>query len=139
MAESFNIGPQTVAPNANILFDYVGCNCKDVTNRVGSGTFTLKGNCCNGCTCDKNFYISFMGNISVPTGQTPGAISVALTLNGEPLGESTAIVTPGAVNGYFSVAVQKSISVPRCTSYTISVRNTSAIPINVQNANLTIN
>lgn len=140
MAESINAAVQTIAPNANAVFQYNTCTCRtsDVTNRVGSGTFTLKGNCCNGCCCDKEFYISFMANIAVPTGQTPQAISVALTLNGEPLGESTATVTPGATEGYFSVAVQKTVIVPRCSNYTISVRNTSPIPINMRNANLSI-
>lgn len=140
MAEWINPANQTIAPNGNAVFSYASCPCKtnDVTNRVGSGIFELKGNCCGSCGCTKEFYVSFVANIAVPADETPGPMTVALTLNGEALGEATAIVTTAVAERYFNIKVQKVVRVPKCSSYTISVRNASPIPIDMQNANLSI-
>lgn len=43
------------------------------------------------------------------------------------------------VDNYFNVTSLANITVPRGCCYTLSVENTSTIPINVQNSNLTIN
>jgi hypothetical protein len=80
----------------------------------------------------------FGANIAVPTGGTVGEISIALSIDGEELGASTAIVTPAAVEEFFNVSVAAYIPVERGCCVTVAVENTSDQAINVQNANLII-
>ena len=80
----------------------------------------------------------FVGNISVPTGGTAEAISVALALGGEALPTTTATVTPAAVENAFNVATSAFVDVPRNCCTSLSVRNISTQAINVANANLMI-
>lgn len=47
------------------------------------------------------------------------------------------IVTPAAVEEFFNVSVSKTIPIWNGCCQTVSVRNTSEIPILVQNANIT--
>ncbi len=137
MAEYSNVAIQLVEPDANVLFaesPFVGSNGY-ISHREGSGIFRLKG-VTNQCRA--LYKVLFGGNIAVPTGGTVGDISVALTIDGEALGSSTAIVTPAAVDNYFNVFVAAYIPVERGCCVTVSVENTSDIPINVQNANIII-
>lgn len=137
MPEYTNAAVQTVAANQNVLFTStpVGCNTGNVIHREGSGIATLRG-VTNQCRA--RYRVNFVGNIAVPTGGTAGAISVSLAINGEPLPASTAIVTPAAVEEYFNVSLDTFVDVPRGCCVTVAVRNTTAMPINVQNANMII-
>lgn len=73
-------------------------------------------------------------------------IAIALTLGGEPILTSRAIVTPAAADEYFNVTSTAIITVPKGCCFNISVDNvtepvdptTPAVQINVQNANLTV-
>lgn len=47
------------------------------------------------------------------------------------------IVTPAAVDNYFNVHGDTFIEVPRGCCVSVSVKNTSTIAVNVQDANLT--
>lgn len=128
MAEFINPLPQTVAVNSNVLFaDTVVEPCQKVRHRRGSGIFTLKGG---------RYLVSFGGNIAVPTGETVGAISLALALNGEALQGSLMTVTPAAVGEFFNVFSMIYIDVPCNCCYTLSVKNISTIPVDVDDANL---
>lgn len=131
---------QEVAVNQNILFTDTVCKGnKWITHRAGSGLVTLKG--FRGCDCDcqpkARYLVSFSGNIAVPTGETVGEISVAIAIDGEPTGATRMIVTPAAVDEYFNVSASTYIDAPNSCCVRVSVENTSTIPINVQNANLT--
>lgn len=88
--------------------------------------------------CKALFKVSFGGNISIPTGGTVGAISVALAVGGEALNSATAIVTPAAVENYFNVFVAAFIEVPRGCCVTVALKNTSTQAIEIANANLVI-
>lgn len=128
---------QTVNLGQNILFTDtpIWGNNKCIIHREGSGLVTLRG------LTNQNFarfHIHFGGNIAVPTGGTVGEIQIAVAIDGEPVATSTAIVTPAAVDEYFNVASFATINVPKGCCVTIAVENTSTIPINVQNANLTV-
>lgn len=107
-----------------------------IIHREGSGLVTLRG--LTSCQNRARFRATFSGNISIPTGQTPTAISVALALNGEPVGPTTMIVTPGVVDRFFNVSSSIYIDVPAGCCTQLSIENTSTIPINVQNANLIV-
>lgn len=128
---------QEVAANADTLFTETAVrgNCSMI-HREGSGLVTLRG--LNNNQCRARFYVYFGSNIAVPTGQTVGPISLAIAINGEAVPTSSVISTPAAVEEYNNVSAAIFIDVPNGCCTTISVKNTSTIPINVQNANLII-
>lgn len=130
---------QAVAAGQNVLFTDtpVRCNRGNVVHREGAGLVTLRG-ICNGCSPFARYRVLFLGNISVPTGGTAEAISVALALGGEALPTTTATVTPAAVENAFNVATSAFVDVPRGCCVSLSVRNISTQAINVANANLMI-
>ncbi len=127
---------QTVQANQNVYFtDTVVCGNSSITHRDDSGLVTLRG-VTNQCRA--RFKVSFGGNIAVPTGETVGPISLAIAIEGEPVAATTMIVTPAAVEQFFNVNANVFIDAPRGCCTTISIQNTSTIPINVQNANLIV-
>ena len=141
MAE-FTYNPvQTV--NANqpvILNNSISCNKGYVYHRNESGVVTLRGIVNNYNACFARYKVTFNANIAVPTGETVGPISIAVSQSGEPILTSRAIVTPTAVDAYFNVTSTAIITVPKGCCFDISVENTSdsGDPINVQNANLVV-
>lgn len=127
---------QEVAENQNVLFtDTVICGGSSIVHRGGSGLVTLRG-LTNQCRAQ--YKVTFGGNIAIPTGGTVEEISLALTIDGEPLGSATMIETPAAVEQFSNVFGAVYIAVPRGCCLTVGVRNTSAQAINVQNANLIV-
>lgn len=130
---------QTVAAGQNVLFTDtpVKCGRGYVVHREGAGLVTLRG-ICNGCAPLARYRVLFLGNISVPTGGTAEAISVALALGGEAIQQTTATVTPAAVENAFNVATSAFVDVPRGCCVSLSVRNISTQAINVANANIMI-
>lgn len=127
---------QEVAENQNVLFtDTVICGSPSIVHRGGSSLVTLRG-LTNQCRAQ--YKVSFGGNIAIPTGGTVEEISLALTIDGEPLGSTLMIETPAAVEEFSNVFSAVYIAVPRGCCLTVGVRNTSAQAINVQNANLIV-
>lgn len=127
---------QTVVENQNVLFTdtVIYGNCSMV-HRDGSGLVTLRG-ITNQCRA--RYRVSFGGNIALPTGGTVEAISLAISVNGEPIATTTMIYTPAAVEEFGNVFSAIFIDVPRDCCVSIGVRNTSMQAIDVQNANLII-
>lgn len=127
---------QTVQANQNVYFtDTVICGNTSIGHRDDSGLVTLRG-VTNQCRA--RFFVTFGGNIAIPTGGTVGPISLAIAINGEAVPATTMIVTPAAVDQYFNVKSSVFVDVPRGCYLNISVTNTSTEAINVQNANLII-
>lgn len=146
MAEFSANALQTVNPGETAVFTTTEVPCMRgfVRNREGSGDFLLSGwvpNGRGGCCCNNQnsalYNVGFSANIAVPTGETVGPISVAIAINGTTIPTSTMIVTPAAVEEFFNVSVSKAIPIWNGCCQTVSVRNTSEIPILVQNANIT--
>ena len=139
MAVEYSFVPlQTVAEDANILFnDGTRCCRKGfVTHRDGAGIFRLKG---ASNVCKTIYRVTFNGNIAVATGGTVGPITVALTEDGELLGNATATVTPAAVGDFFNVSVSTFVIIPCGCCVTVGVRNASdGTAIDVTNANIII-
>lgn len=127
---------QTVAENQNVLFtdEIIGGSCS-ILHRDGSGLVTLKG-VTNQCRA--RFKVTFGGNIAIPTGGTVEAISLAISLDGEPVATTTMIVTPAAIGDFWNVFSAIFIEIPRGCCSSIGVRNISTQAIDVQNANLII-
>ena len=127
---------QTVQANQNVYFtDTVICGNGSISHRDDSGLVTLRG-VTNQCRA--RFMVTFGGNIAIPTGGTVGPISLAITIESEPVPATTMIVTPAAVEQFFNVKSSVFIDVPRGCCTRISVENTSDEAIIVQNANLII-
>ena len=135
-AEYSAVAVQTVAVDDNILFGNGTRACRKgfIQHRDDSGIFFLKG-ATNGC---KAFYrVTFNGNIAIATGGTVEPISIALTINGEELGNALATVTPAAIGDFFNVSVTTFIDIPCGCCVTVSVENVSATTaIDVANANI---
>ena len=127
---------QTVLVNQSVYFTDVPIdgNCS-IIHREGSGLVALKG-LTNQCRA--RYRVSFGANIAVPTGDTVGPVSLAIAIEGEAIPATTMTVTPAAVEEFFNVYSSIVIDVPRGCCNSISIKNISNIPINVQNANLII-
>lgn len=129
---------QTVEADANILFleGVRACRKGYVQHLDNSGIFTLRG-VTNQCRA--SYKVQFNANIAIATGGTVEPISVALAINGEPLANATAIVTPAAVGDFFNVSLATFVNVPCGCCLTVSIRNTSdTTAIDVTNANVII-
>ena len=137
MAAEYSYVPvQTVDVDDNVLFMDGDRACRKgfISHRTGSGIFFLKG-ATNGCKAV--YRVTFDGNIAVATGGTVEPISVALTINGEALGNATATVTPAAIGDFFNVSITTFIDIPCGCCVTVSVENVSATTaIDVTNSNI---
>ena len=60
------------------------------------------------------YLITFSGNIAVPTGETVGEVSLAITADGGILAGYIMRATPAAVEEYFNVSKQHYIDIPYC-------------------------
>lgn len=127
---------QTVNSNQNVLFTEtaVAGNCS-IVHREGSGLVTLRG-LTNQCRA--RFRVWFGGNVAIPTGGTVGPISLALSINGEPVATTTAIATPAAVEEFHNVSASVFLDVPKECCYQVSVKNITDTAIQISNANLII-
>ena len=127
---------QTVNANQNVLFtDNVTFGNCSIMHRNGSGLVTLRG-VTNQCRA--RYKVTFGGNIAIPTGGTVEAISLAISLEGEPITSTTMIATPTAVENFWNVFSAIFVDVPQGCCVSIGVRNTSTQAIEVQNANLIV-
>lgn len=136
MAEYIATAEQTVLANQNVLFsDVTVCGNCSIMHRPGSGLVAVRGITSQ---CRARYKVFFSGNIAIPTGGTVEAISLSLSIDGEPVGSSTMIVTPAAVEEYFNVASAVFLDVPRNCCLQVSVRNSSNQDVLVQNANLIV-
>lgn len=127
---------QTVEVDENITFMDGSRACRKgfIQHRDSSGIFFLKGSS-NGCKAV--YRVTFNANIAIAEDGTVEPISIALTINGEALGNATAIVTPAAIGDFFNVSVSTFIDIPCGCCVTVSVENTSdTTAIDVTNANI---
>ena len=135
-AEYSAIPVQTIAVDENVIFanGSRACHKGYIQHRDTSGIFFLK--CSNGC--NKAVYrVTFNGNIAIATGGTVEPVSVALTINGEELGNAIATVTPTVAEAFFNVSITTFIEIPCGCCVTVSVENVSdTTDIDVQNANI---
>ena len=117
---------QIVAAGQNLLFlDSITCPRGFVVHRNGSGILTLRG-ITGACNLFARYQVTFNGNIAIPEGGTVAAIAAALSLNGEELQYSRAIVTPADVEQYFNITCTRTIDVPKGCCYTLAVENVNA-------------
>lgn len=136
MAEYIANALQTVEENQNVLFtDTTICGNGSMIHNDGSGLVTLRG-ITNQWRA--RFKITFGGNIAIPTGGTVEEISVGISVNGETIPVTVMRVTPAAVEEFFNVNRSIYLNIPAGCCMQVSVKNTSAQAIDVQNANLIV-
>lgn len=136
MAEFTNANTVTVADGQNMPFTETAVSGNPcIVHREGARIITLRG-LTNQCRA--RFKVSFGANLAIPTGGAVGAISAAITVNGEPLNSATGIVTPAATDQYGNIYVAANIDVSRGCCLTVAVKNTSDQAINIANANLIV-
>ena len=129
-----NAVQEVAAANDVIFTDTAVQGNSSMVHREGSGLVKLRG--LTTCQQRARFKIFFSANIALPTGGTAGQISLAISVDGEPVATTTMTVTPAAVEEYFNVASSVYLNVPAGCCSTIGVRNISGVAIDVQNANL---
>lgn len=129
MAEFINSTNQTVAVNANVLFDTTVVEaCPVVTHRKGSGIFNIKGG--------HKFIVVFTANLAGATADTE--LDLAIAINGEPLPYTTMASTPAVVDLFNNVSVVAEIVTPCNCCSQISIRNIGTTPVTVATANLVL-
>ena len=136
MAEYVANAVQTVESNQNILFtNNAVCGNNSIVHRDGSGLVTLKG-LTNQCRA--LFKVTFGTNAAISTGGTVGPISLAIAINGEPIGSSIMTLTPAGIGAFNNVSSSIIIEVPKGCCQTVSVRNISTQAVDVINSNIII-
>lgn len=147
MAEYTAAAVQTVNPGESIIFSEAPVPCRRglVRHRDESGNFLLSGRPgsgtpCGACCCCRPtslvYPVAFGANIAIPTGGTVEEISVSIAIDGGTIPASEMIVTPAAVEEYTNVSRETNAEVWLGCCETVTVRNTSAQPILVQDANI---
>lgn len=122
----------------------VPCNRGLIYHRDDTGIFRLankffRQNVCNCWRRNTNYEVAFHANIAVPDGEDipDEGISIAIAIDGEVDPSSTMIFLPADVEDLGNVGTDIVVTVPcMCSCSTVSVRNTSTVPITVQNANI---
>lgn len=137
---------QTVPVGGSVIFTEspVPCNRGLIYHRDGSGIFRLankffRQNICNCWRRNTNYEVAFHANIAIPEGQTvpEDGIQLSIAIDGEIDPSSTMISDVTAVETFDNVGADIIVTVPCvCGCSSVSVRNTSTIPILVQNANI---
>lgn len=84
------------------------------------------------------FYSSFSANVSIPTGGTVESVSVAISVDGNPIPTSTMIATPAAVEEFSNISTQVFVPIPIYSTGLVTITNTSTQAITLQNSNLTV-
>ena len=137
---------QLVQPGGSVIFTEspVPCNRGLVYHRDGSGIFRLanrffRQNVMNCWRRNTNYEVAFHANIAIPEGQTvpEEGIQLSVAIDGEVDPSSTMISDVTTVETYDNVGADIIVTVPCvCGCSSVSIRNTSSIPVLVQNANV---
>lgn len=132
MVNAVNVPVQTVEANGPVLFASTrlrtGCATR---HEAGSGRIILLS--------PGVYRVSFSGNVSIPTGGTVQQTSVSIIQDGEAISGSNMLYTPAAVAVPGNIATDVLVRVyPCCATSTLSVRNTGAGTINIQDANIVV-
>lgn len=147
MAAEYSANAAQVVPvNGSVIFTEspVPCNRGLVYHRDDTGLFRLanrffRQNVTQCWRRNSRYEVAFHANIAVPEDEVIPAegISLALAIDGDVDPSSTMVFVPAAVEDLGNVGADIIVTVPcMCTCTSVSVRNTSTIPVTVQNANI---
>ena len=110
MAEYVTTTDALVALNGTIPFSSVSIPCG--TGNVvplAVGTLNLRGGSTNRFA---RYRVRVKANVAIPTGGAVTPLALAITLNGVPIPDSVAIVTPAAVEDVWHINTSTTITVP---------------------------
>lgn len=120
MYELSNTTEQTLQTGQSATFDTVilrsGCS---ESHRMNSGIITLRGRCAI-------YEVHFAANIS---GTAAGPVQLAITLDGEPLVETTMVSTVGAAGDLNNVATATLVRTGCDCCARVAVENTGTTPV----------
>lgn len=124
-----------------ILNNSIPCPFGYVYHRNETGNLLLRS--ANNCCCHNSvtrYQVTYNGNIALNTGATVGPIAISLSVNGEPITTSKAIVTPAAVGQFFNVTSTAIVDIPRGCCFNVAVENVSdsTATILVENSNVVV-
>ena len=147
MAAEYSANAAQVVPvNGSVIFTEspVPCNRGLIYHRDDTGLFRLanrffRQNVVQCWRRNTRYEVAFHANVAVPEGGTVPAdgISLALIIDGDVDPSSTMVFVPAAAEDLGNVGADTIVTVPcMCPCSSVSVRNTSTIPITVQNANI---
>ena len=109
MAKYITSTDQNVALNNTIPFDIVSIPCnKGCVIPITTGVLTLR----SGSNNQARYDVAVQANIAIPEGGAVTPIAVAITLNGVPIPDSVAIVTPAAAEDVWHINTSTPITVP---------------------------
>ena len=109
MARYITSTDQNVALNSTFPFDIVSIPCnKGCVIPVATGVLNLR----SGANNPARYNVMVQANVSIPEGGAVTPVGVAITLNGVPLPDSVAIVSPTAVGDYEHINTSTTITVP---------------------------
>jgi len=137
---------QTVPPGGSVIFTEapVPCTMGFIYHRDDTGLFRLanrffRQNVMNCWRRNSRYEVAFHANVAIPEGQTAPTegVQLAIAVDGDIDPSSTMISDVTGVETFDNVGSDIIVSVPcMCSCSSVSVRNTSSIPILVQNANI---
>jgi len=109
MARYLTSTDQNVALNGTIPFDIVSIPCnKGCVIPIATGVLNLR----SGANQQARYDVRLQANVSIPADGAVTPIAAAITLNGVPLPDSVAIVTPTAVEDVWHINTSTTITVP---------------------------
>lgn len=110
MAKYVTSTDQNVALNSTIPFDIVSIPCnKGCVVPITTGVLTLQGSSANRFA---RYEVTLQANIAIPEGGAVTPVAVAITLNGVPIPDSVAVVTPAAAEDVWHVNTTATVTVP---------------------------
>lgn len=110
MAKYITSTDQNIALNGAVPFDVVSIPCnKGCVVPIATGVVTLNGGSANRVA---RYEVTVQANVAIPTGGAVTPVALAITLNGVPLADSVAIVTPAAVEDVWHINTSTVITVP---------------------------
>ena len=147
MAAEYSANAAQVVPvGGSVIFTEspVPCTRGLVYHRDDSGLFRLankffRQNVMQCWRRNTNYDVSFHANIAVPEGETvpDGGISLVVAVDGAEDPSSTMIFEPAAAETFGNVGTDIVVTVPcMCPCSSVVIRNSSTVPITVQNANI---
>lgn len=109
MAKYVTSTDQNVALNNTIPFNIVSIPCnKGCVVPIATGVLTLKG----GANQFARYDVDVNANVAIPEGGEVTPLAVAITLNGVPIPDSVAIITPAAEEDVWHINTSTVITVP---------------------------
>lgn len=110
MARYLTSADSNVSLNGTFPFDIVSISCnKGCVIPIATGILNLRGGSANKFA---RYEVKLLANVAIPEGGEVTPIAVAITLNGVPIPDSVAIITPAAAEDVWHISTSATITVP---------------------------